>query len=47
MGKTSRREFVKSSAAAAVVIGGDSFLAEESLPANSSESLAIKKGPRL
>jgi L-ribulose-5-phosphate 3-epimerase len=44
MGETSRREFLKSSAAAAAVIGGSSFLPEESLFANSTKSLALKKG---
>jgi L-ribulose-5-phosphate 3-epimerase len=44
MGETSRREFLKSSVAAAAVIGGSSFFPEESLPANSSKSLALKKG---
>src|SRR5215467_2831180 len=44
MGETSRREFLKSSAATAVVVGGNSFLAEKSLLVNSSKSLAIKKG---
>jgi L-ribulose-5-phosphate 3-epimerase len=43
MGETSRREFLKSSAAA-VVIGGGSFMAEESLSGDSAKSLAIKKG---
>jgi L-ribulose-5-phosphate 3-epimerase len=44
MGETSRREFLKSSAAAAVVIGGSSFMAGESLSGNSAKSFAIKKG---
>jgi len=44
MGETSRREFLKSSAAAAIVIGGKRSFAEESLPANSSKSLVLKKG---
>ena len=44
MGETSRREFLRSSATAAVVIGGSSFMAEESLSGDSSKSLAIKKG---
>jgi L-ribulose-5-phosphate 3-epimerase len=43
MGETSRREFLKSSAAA-VVIGRSSSLAEESFSGNSSKSLKIKKG---
>ena len=44
MGETSRRGFLKSSAAAAVVMGGSSFLAERSFSANSAKSFAIKKG---
>jgi len=44
MGETSRREFLRSSATAAVVIGGSSFMEEESLSGDSSKSLAIKKG---
>ena len=44
MGKSSRREFLRSSATAAVVIGGSSFMEEESLSGDSSKSLAIKKG---
>lgn len=44
MGESSRREFLKSSAAAAVLIAGSSSLAEESLSGNSSKSFEIKKG---
>ena len=44
MGEISRREFLRSSATAAVVIGGSSFMEEESLSGDSSKSLAIKKG---
>jgi L-ribulose-5-phosphate 3-epimerase len=44
MGEASRREFLKSSAAAAVVIGGRSFLSEEPLLASSAKPLALKKG---
>ena len=44
MGETSRREFLRSSAAAAAVVSGSSFFEDETLFANSSKSLAIKKG---
>src|SRR6266480_7062251 len=42
MGETSRREFLRSSAAA--VITGNSFFEDETLFANSAKSLPIKKG---
>src|ERR1051325_11609061 len=44
MGETSRREFLKSSAATAFVIGGRCSLAEESSSGNASKALTIKKG---
>ena len=44
MGETSRREFLRSSAAAAAVISGSTFFTEETLFANSAKSLAIEKG---
>jgi len=44
MGKSSRREFLRSSVAAAAVIPGSSFLAPQSLSANPDRSLAMKKG---
>jgi hexulose-6-phosphate isomerase len=44
MGEKSRREFLKSSAAAAVVIGTRDFLADDSSSVTSSRPLAIKKG---
>lgn len=44
MGETSRREFLRSSAAAAAVIRGSTFFREETLFANSAKSLAIEKG---
>jgi hexulose-6-phosphate isomerase len=44
MGETSRREFLRSSAATAAAIGSSSLFAEETLFANSAKSLAIKKG---
>ena len=44
MGETSRREFLISSAAAAAVVSGSSFFEDETLFANSSKSLAVKKG---
>ena len=42
MGETSRREFLRSSAAAAIT--GSSFFEDETLFANSAKSLPIKKG---
>jgi L-ribulose-5-phosphate 3-epimerase len=44
MGKSSRREFLRSSVAAAAVIPGSSFLAPELLSANPGRPLAMKKG---
>ena len=44
MADTSRREFLRSSAAAAAVIRGSSFLAQQTLFANSAKSPAIEKG---
>ena len=44
MEKTSRRDFLKSSVAAAAVIGGGSVVSGESVSAKSAKSLAIRKG---
>jgi L-ribulose-5-phosphate 3-epimerase len=44
MGKSSRREFLRSSVAAAAAIPGSSFLAPESGSANPGRSLALEKG---
>jgi L-ribulose-5-phosphate 3-epimerase len=44
MGKSSRREFLRTSVAAAAVIPGSSFLTPELLSANPDRSLALQKG---
>lgn len=44
MGETSRREFLRCSAAAAPVISGSSIFGNQTLFANSEKSLAIEKG---
>jgi len=44
MGESSRREFLRSSAAAAALMGGHGFFADESLCAHPARSSAMKKG---